>query len=78
MCVVGKAFEDKRGESVTASRVEKSWLYLNGRSVMCNRHMELAAMVSSINPSATNGADNVLLFTLQQVCPLVALIAKHE
>jgi len=52
--------------------MEKSWLYLNGRSVMCSRHMELAAMVSSINPSTTNGADNVLLSTLQQVFPVAA------
>ena len=67
MWCVGKAFEDRRGESVTASTVAKSWLYLNGRSVTCTRHMELAAMVSSINPATANGADNDLLSMLQQV-----------
>jgi len=75
---VGKAFEDKRGESVTASKVNKSWLYLNGRSVTCTRHVELAAMVSSINPSTTNGIDNELLSTLQQVYPLVDLLITQN
>jgi len=63
----GKAFEDRRGQSITAAKMEKSWLYLNGHSVICSRQMELAAMVSSINPSLNNNTDNVLLSTLQQV-----------
>jgi len=67
VCGVGKAFEDKRGESITASKTDKSWLYLNGHSVVCTRHMELAAMVSSINPSVANCSDSALLSTLQQV-----------
>jgi len=67
MSATGKMFEDKRGESITSSRTEKSWLYLNGHSVVCSRHMELAAMVSSINPSVSNSSDNIILSTLQQV-----------
>jgi len=71
MCELGKAFEDKRGQSITSSIVNKSWLYLNGRSVVCSRHMELAAMVSSINPSLTSTSDSVVLSTLQQVSELI-------
>ena len=73
MSEIGKAFEDKRGESITPSKTEKCWLYLNGHSVVCTRHMELATMVSSINPSVTNSADCALLSTLQQVCTLNAI-----
>ena len=73
MSGVGKAFEDNRGESIAPNKMEKSWLYLNGHSVICSRHMELAAMVSSINPSVAAGSDNVLLSTLQQVCRLNAV-----
>ena len=63
----GKAFEDKRGKSISSRISEKSWLYLNGHSVVCSRHMELAAMISSINPCITHTSDSFLLSTLQQV-----------
>jgi len=69
LCVfgTGKAFEDRRGESVTTSKMEKSWLYLNGYSVLCSHQMELAAMVSSVNPSINNSTDSLVLSALQQV-----------
>jgi hypothetical protein len=35
MLILGKGNEDKRGQPITASVVEKSWLYLNGQPVIC-------------------------------------------
>ncbi|XP_071161785.1 menin-like [Mytilus edulis] len=62
----GKGNEDKRGQPITASVVEKSWLYLNGQPVICNRHMEVAAIVSGINPSINLTVDSVEMGSLQQ------------
>lgn len=45
----GKGFEDKRGESVAIG--EESWLYLSGNAVVCDRFMEVSALVLAINPS---------------------------
>lgn len=47
----GKGFEDKRGESVTVGVDSNSWLYLAGHPVVCDRYMEVAALVLAINPS---------------------------
>ena len=58
--------EDKRGQPVTAGVLEKSWLYLNGYSVVCTREMEVAAMVSSINPAIDSNTDSIELGDLQQ------------
>lgn len=46
----GKVFEDKRGESVEGAD-SKSWLYLAGCPVVCDRFMEISALVLAINPS---------------------------
>lgn len=43
--------EDKRGQSVTPSYEAHSWLYLSGNPVICDRYIEIASIVSSINPS---------------------------
>lgn len=49
----GKGAEDKRGQSVAPGVESQSWLYVAGNPVVCNRYMEVAAIVSAINPSLT-------------------------
>lgn len=39
--ISGKGNEDKRGIPVTHDVYSKSWLYVNGQPVVCNRHMEV-------------------------------------
>ena len=64
----GKGNEDKRGRPVDFDKTTgQSWLYLNGYPVKCTRHMEVASMVSSINPGITNTSDSIELASLQQV-----------
>lgn len=46
---------------------EKSWLYLNGQVVICTRDMEVAAMVSAINPAINASTTSVEMESLQQV-----------
>jgi len=58
--------EDKRGQPVTPSVTHRSWLYLSGHCVVCDRHMEVAAMVTSINPSIAASFDSPELTSLQQ------------
>lgn len=63
----GKGNEDKRGRPVDFDKtIGQSWLYLNGYPVKCTRHMEVASMVSSINPGITNTSDSIELASLQQ------------
>lgn len=63
----GKGNEDKRGRPVDFDKTTgQSWLYLNGYPVKCTRHMEVASMVSSINPGITNTSDSIELASLQQ------------
>ncbi|KAM3920577.1 menin isoform 2-T2 [Leptodactylus fuscus] len=62
----GKGNEDRRGQSVSPGVAEKSWLYLNGRYLRCNRHMEVAFMVCAINPSIDAHTDSLELLQLQQ------------
>ncbi|KAF7993352.1 hypothetical protein HCN44_006412 [Aphidius gifuensis] len=53
----GKGNEDKRGQPVEAGVASRSWLYVNGQAVVCNRAMEVATIVSAINPSLSATAD---------------------
>ncbi|XP_069824308.1 menin [Dendropsophus ebraccatus] len=62
----GKGNEDRRGQSVSSGVAEKSWLYLNGRYLRCDRHMEVAFMVCAINPSIDAHTDSLELLQLQQ------------
>ncbi|XP_056383423.1 menin isoform X2 [Hyla sarda] len=62
----GKGNEDRRGQSVTPGVAEKSWLYLNGRYLRCDRHMEVAFMVCAINPSIDTHTDSLELLQVQQ------------
>lgn len=62
----GKGNEDKRGQEVTSGVESRSWLYVNGYPVICNRHMEVAALVSAINPSLSVTSDAIEVALLQQ------------
>uniref|UniRef100_A0A6A7FSL8 Menin n=3 Tax=Hirondellea gigas TaxID=1518452 RepID=A0A6A7FSL8_9CRUS len=62
----GKGNEDKRGIPVTYDAFNKSWLYVNGRPVVCDRYMEVASMVSSMNPGVNASTDSEEVLLLQQ------------
>ena len=44
----------------------KSWLYVAGNPVICSRYTEVAALVSSINPSISATTDSLEVASLQQ------------
>ncbi|XP_030194365.1 menin [Gadus morhua] len=62
----GKGNEDRRGQTITTGVNEKSWLYLKGSYMKCNRNMEVAFMVCAINPSLDLHTDSSELLQLQQ------------
>ncbi|KAH0566850.1 hypothetical protein KQX54_004813 [Cotesia glomerata] len=62
----GKGNEDKRGQPVEAGVASRSWLYVNGNAVVCTRAMEVATIVSAINPSLSATADAAEVALLQQ------------
>ncbi|XP_076006116.1 menin [Genypterus blacodes] len=62
----GKGNEDRRGQTVSAGVSEKSWLYLKGSYMKCDRNMEVAFMVCAINPSLDLHTDSSELLQLQQ------------
>nr|3RE2_A Chain A, Predicted protein [Nematostella vectensis] len=63
----GKGNEDKRGKPVIYQDDDRcSWLYLNGNAVHCTRHMEVASIISSINPNINHTTDSIQLSQLQQ------------
>ncbi|XP_042583083.1 menin-like isoform X3 [Cyprinus carpio] len=62
----GKGNEDRRGQTVSAGITERSWLYLKGSYMKCNRNMEVAFMVCAINPSLDLHTDSTELLQLQQ------------
>ncbi|XP_030636145.1 menin [Chanos chanos] len=61
----GKGNEDRRGQTVSAGVNERSWLYLKGSYMKCNRNMEVAFMVCAINPSLDLHTDSTELLQLQ-------------
>merc|ERR550525_504431 len=62
----GRGNEDKRGLPVDSERIRNSWLYVGGQPVICNRYMEVSALVSSINPAMTPVMDCLEVGVLQQ------------
>jgi menin len=60
----GKGSEDKRGQPVVTG-AERSWLYAT--PIVCTRQMEVAAMVTAINPTVNATADCYDIAVLQQV-----------
>lgn len=62
----GKGNEDKRGQPITTGVADRSWLYLNGHPVICCRRMEVAALVSAINPSISANSDSIEVASMQQ------------
>lgn len=63
-CRIGA--EDKRGQSVIQGYESHSWLYLAGNPVVCDRYIETAAIVSSINPSLSMTSAALEVADLQQ------------
>ncbi|KAB7506014.1 Menin [Armadillidium nasatum] len=61
-----KGNEDKRGIPVTEEVYSKSWLYVNGRPVVCTRHMEVATIISNMNPGINATTDSEEVILLQQ------------
>ena len=72
----GKGLEDKRGLPITPGVEEKSWLYLNNHPVVCNRYMEVASLVSAINPAINATMDSLEMAGLQQVILISLLISQ--
>lgn len=64
ICVAGA--EDKRGQSVTIGYESHAWLYLSGHPVVCDRYIEVGAIVSSINPSLSMTSACLEVAELQQ------------
>lgn len=62
----GKGNEDKRGQSIGPGISSRSWLYVNNHPVVCTRSMEVAALVSAINPSLNATSDAFEVARLQQ------------
>ncbi|CAG9854219.1 unnamed protein product [Phyllotreta striolata] len=62
----GKGNEDKRGQEIGKGVSARSWLYVNNKPVVCTRHMEVAALVSAINPSLNSTHDAYEVALLQQ------------
>ncbi|CAH0560130.1 unnamed protein product [Brassicogethes aeneus] len=62
----GKGNEDKRGQEIGKGVSSRSWLYVNNKPVVCTRHMEVAALVSAINPSLNSNQDAYEVSELQQ------------
>ena len=62
----GKGSEDKRGQPVEEAKVREAWLYVGGRPVVCSRHQEVAALVSSINFAISPALDSLEVGSLQQ------------
>ncbi|XP_076273320.1 menin 1 isoform X2 [Rhynchophorus ferrugineus] len=62
----GKGNEDKRGQEIGKGVSARSWLYVNNKPVICTRQMEVAALVSAINPSLNANVDASEVAMLQQ------------
>lgn len=62
----GKGNEDKRGQEIGKGVSVRSWLYVNNKPVICTRQMEVAALVSAINPSLNSTHDAYEVSLLQQ------------
>lgn len=62
----GKGNEDKRGQEIGKGVSARSWLYVNNKPVICTRQMEVAALVSAINPSLNSTLDAFEVSSLQQ------------
>ncbi|XP_057668946.1 menin [Diorhabda carinulata] len=62
----GKGNEDKRGQEIGKGVSARSWLYVNNKPVICTRHMEVAALVSAIDPSLNSTHDAYEVALLQQ------------
>jgi len=56
---------DRRGESVP-NNVNESWVYAGGRPVVCDRSMEVAALVSAMSPAISPSLDSLEVSVVQQ------------
>lgn len=66
--ITEKEIEDLHGQKNKDFEVGNvSWHYVNGHPVICNRHMEVSVLVSSINPSFSSSIDSLEVATLQKI-----------
>nr|CAB3227494.1 menin-like [Phallusia mammillata] len=61
----GKGNEDKRGLAVDSGCTYKNWIYYGGKPVICDRWMELVAMLISVNPSIDSHTESEELQMIQ-------------
>jgi len=61
--LLGKETEDKRGRVIEDN---PSWLYLKGSPVVCNRWMEMAAVVAAINSSINALSESLEIGLIKQ------------
>lgn len=73
----GKGTEDKRGQPTTSGYQSRSWLYLSGNPVVCTRSMEVAAIVSAINPSLNMTSTCLEVADMQQQLLWLLYDLKH-
>lgn len=77
MSLIWAGAEDKRGQSVTTGYESHSWLYLSGHPVVCDRYIEVGAIVSSINPSLSMTSACLEVAELQQQLLWLLYDMKH-
>ena len=58
--------KEKQYVLIILEQTTKSWLYSGGHPVTCNRGMEIAAIITAINPSATATINSQEVVELQR------------
>jgi len=57
---------DRRGEPLDQEHCARSWLYSGGHPVVCNRQMEVAAIVTAINPNLSSQSTSYEVLEFQR------------
>ena len=57
---------NRKADNSDLFKAKTSWLYVAGRPILCDRAMEVAAMVSAINPAVNSGVDSMEVGAVQQ------------
>ena len=75
---IGKGNDKKRGQPIEKDAPDYNWLYLNGHPVICTRHMEAAAIATSMNPGINSKTDSEHHGQLQQVSTDIFVVIKLD